>query len=26
MIKLIFDILGKPDEQDLAEFIKNEHA
>lgn len=26
MIKLIFDILGKPEEADLAEFIKNEHA
>ena len=26
MVKLIFDILGKPDEQDLAAFINNENA
>jgi mitogen-activated protein kinase 1/3 len=26
MIKLIFDILGVPDEKELAEFINNENA
>jgi mitogen-activated protein kinase 1/3 len=26
MVKLIFEVLGKPDEKDLAEFINNENA
>jgi len=26
MVKIIFNLLGKPDEQDFAEFVNNENA